>query len=300
LGDGDKAIALPRLSPALESEAAPLLKGDGHELKYHNFSVVMHKHRRFAIFSAANVNFAERYEMGRPRDAWRIDHRIEIKHQVGESLYAANQFDRGHLTRREDLEFGPTAMAALQSAADTCHFTNCVPQHARFNQNKEIWQGIERHLLESAIVANQFKAQVITGPVFAEGDPEYRGIQYPLAYWKVVAAINSSGKLFATAYLASQADAIDQYGIEAAPEVPFTAFKNFQVRIAEIERLTGLTFWSDKGNVSLSAVDPLAKSSNRRGGSARRTRVRRDESSLVSSDHPGYLELASLDDIVMD
>jgi endonuclease G, mitochondrial len=300
LGEGEKLVGLPQLSPALEAEAAPLIKGGGFELKYHNFSVAMHKRRRLAIYSAANINFAERYEMGRPRDSWRIDHRIEIQHQVGESLYASNQFDRGHLTRREDLEFGPTAMAALQSAADTCHFTNCVPQHARFNQSKEIWQGIERHLLESAIVANQFKAQLFTGPVFREDDPEYRGIQYPISYWKVVAAINASGKLFATAYLASQADVIDQYGIEAAPEVPFGPFKSFQVRIAEIERLTGLSFVSGKNNASLSMVDPLATSSTRRRSSGRRLRVRRDESFESVEGRSDYLELSSLDDIVLD
>ncbi len=303
LGSKDKTIPLPVLSPALRNVAAPLLRpGTGHELKYHNYSVVMHAKRRFAIFSAANISFAGRYDMSRPRDHWRLDQRIAVEHQVGEFLYAANQFDRGHLTRREDLEFGTSPKAALQSAADTCHFTNCTPQHAKFNQNKEVWQGIERHLLESAIIANQFKAQVITGPVFSEDDPEYRDVQYPLSYWKVVAAINASGRLFATAFLASQVDVIDRYGIEAAPEVPFGPYRHFQVRITEVERLTGLTFVSGaEGEKSLSEVDPLATTESGRG--RRRGRggrpVRPHESSVLTASEADYHHLQSLDDVVM-
>jgi endonuclease G, mitochondrial len=87
----------------------------------------MHRKRRFAIYSAANVSFGDRYLMGRPADVWRIDPRIHQKAQVGQFYYARNKFDRGHLTRREDLEFGKSPELALGSAGDTCHFTNCTP-----------------------------------------------------------------------------------------------------------------------------------------------------------------------------
>jgi hypothetical protein len=60
---------------------------------------------------------------------------------------------------------------------------------------------------------------------------------YPVQYWKIAAALNSAGELFATAYLASQADVIARLGIEA--DVPFSPFKLFQVKVSEIERLTG-------------------------------------------------------------
>lgn len=294
LGKAELRVNLPRLSPALEHVVTPLLAPQGQNkyvLNYHNFSVAMHRERRFALYSAANVDFSQRYAMSRPTDVWREDHRIPLNAQVSNFLYASNKFDRGHLTRREDLEFGPTPLLALQSAADTCHWTNCTPQHERFNQNKEIWQGIERHVLENAIVANHFKAQVITGPVLDEDDPKYKDIQYPLQFWKVVAALNSAGQLFATAYLASQAESIAKYGIEAAVE-PFGPYKTFQVPIAEIERLTGLTFTSgDK--VSLSRVDPLSN----RDRKLRRRRVISNESALAAMPE-GYLELGSVEDIV--
>jgi endonuclease G, mitochondrial len=262
LGGGDKIVGFPKCSDALEAEVAPLLKptkDNKFYLHYINYSVVMHKTRRFAIYSAANVTFAKRFEMSRPPDVWRTDPRIKAEHQVGAFYYKHNQFDRGHLTRREDLEYGDTPKDALGSAGDTCHYTNSTPQHAQFNQNKEIWQGIERHVLEDAIVDERFNAQIITGSVFDEGDPKYRDIKYPLQYWKIVAAINSKDELFATAFLASQEEVIDQFGIEVT-EVPIGPFKTFQTKISEIERLTQLKFVSGAaGTTSLSKADPLEK-----------------------------------------
>jgi endonuclease G len=280
----------------LAAEAEPLLvPGSKNKcvLHYHNFSNVMHAKRRFAIYSAANVSFAQRYDMSRPEDVWRRDPRIRLDVQVENSYYVSNNFDRGHLTRREDLEFGPSPQDALASAADTCHWTNCTPQHSQFNQNKEVWQGIERHLLENAIVKNHFNAQVFTGPVFDEGDPEYRRIQYPQQYWKVVAALDASGKLFATAYILSQVDIIDQFGIEA--EVPFGPYKTYQVKISEVERLTGLKFsYTEQGKAKapLRERDPL-ESPPKPG---RRRRVRRMESMVIGA-ASDYLEIADLDDI---
>ena len=181
--------------------------------------------------------------MNRPPDVWRRDTRILAEYQIENWYYASDKFDRGHLTRREGLEFGDDPQAALISASDTCHWTNCTPQHERFNQNKEIWQGIERYILESSIYNNHINAQIITGSILDGGDPEYRNFQYPLQFWKIVAALDSKGSLFATAYLAGQEEVIAQFEIEIT-EVPFGAYKTFQTKIAEIERLTGLTFVS--------------------------------------------------------
>lgn len=263
LGSGAKQINLPRLSPALEKASAKLVAPlKGNVLKYHNYSVVMHAARRFAIYSAASVSFANRYDMNRPPDVWRVDPRIDIGAQVTNFYYAGNQFDRGHLTRREDLEFGKTPAVALTAAADTCHWTNCTPQHKGFNQNKALWQGIERHVLEHAVVSGRFNAQVLTGPILHKDDPVYTSfpkIQYPARYWKVVAALTSAGKLFATAFILDQTDVIEEFGLKEGVPVPFTAYKTFQVPVAEVERLTGLTFTSGDGKgTSLSKVDPLA------------------------------------------
>lgn len=287
-------VGLPVLSSQLAQQAARLIHprpDNSHILHYHHFSVVMHAQRRFAIYSAANISFTQRYSMNRPRDVWRIDPRIAATAQVGASYYEDNQFDRGHLTRREDLEFGDTPLMALQSAADTNHFTNCTPQHKLFNQGKALWQGIERHILEDAIMSGHFKAQVITGAVFDKADPLYRQVQYPLQFWKVVAAVNVQGKLFATAYLASQRDTIAQSGLEAAPALPFTPYRTFQLKIAEVERLTGLSFvCGARDDKPLRRYDPLEHPlPPPAGGTA---------PALAASAAPDYIELNSLTDII--
>ena len=264
-GKQDGQVFLPQLNPALVKKAAPLIADPkDNVLAYRHFSVVMHKARRFAIYSAANVDFSGRFQLTRPKDVWRFDPRIAPEAQVGEAFYENNQFDRGHLTRREDQEYGATQSNALDAAADTCHWSNCTPQHARFNEGRELWQGIERHILENAVAKDNFKAQVITGPVFEPKDPALPGFAetpYPLRYWKVVAAINASGKLFATAYVLDQRQTIAEFGLRGAPELPFTPYKTFQTTIAAIEKLSQLTFTGTKGasRMSLSAFDPLTQ-----------------------------------------
>ena len=294
LGKAAHRVAFPVLGDALEAVAAPLLKpknGNKHVLHYHNYSVVMHAQRRLPIYSAANISFAHRFEMSRPPDVWRRDPRILAEYQLENWYYASNQFDRGHMTRREDLEFGATPKVALASAADTCHWTNCTPQHARFNQNKEIWQGIERYLLEISILEGAFNAQVITGPILDDGDPEYRKVKYPLQFWKVVAALTAKGSLFATAYLASQEAIIASFGIEVT-EVPFGAYKTYQTKIAEIERLTGLAFMCGAGDKrSLRELDPLEHVPP-----GRRRRARPTEATGIAIP-ANYYEISDLEDI---
>jgi len=298
LGEGGSFVGLPVLSDALALEAAPLIKAPGETvLKYLGMSVVMHAKRRWAIYSAANVDFANRFAMGRPKDVWRTDPRVRAEHQVGEFYYSKNQFDRGHLTRREDMEFGTTRVAALQQAADTCHFTNATPQHARFNQSKQLWQGLERHLLEDSIQRDDFRATVFTGPILREDDPVYarvKDIQYPVRFWKVAVARTGAGKLFAAAFILDQSDVIAQFGIEATG-VPFGAFKTFQVPVAEIERLTDLRFvCGANGETDLKSFDPLAPSTQR----TRRRQPRLVESTGDATIPDNYLPLDDLDEIV--
>ncbi len=280
-GKLDGRVFLPTLGDKLAAQVAPLLSDKGNILDYHHYSVVLHKARRFAIYSAASIDFSGRFLIPRNKDVWRVDPRISADLQVTGACYQKNQFDRGHLTRREDLEYGANEASAIAAADDTCHWTNCTPQTAKFNEGKQLWAGLELHILEQAVKKNRFKAQVITGPVFGARDPVipgFPGVRYPLRYWKVVAAINASDKLFATAYVLDQRSQIAP-ATRAAPEVPFTPYKTFQTTIANIEALTGLSFTCGQGakRVALKLFDPLA-----------RTRV-----------VGGYLPLESLDDVVV-
>ena len=263
-GKADGRVFLPDLSPALAKQATTLSASPKETvLRYRNYSVVMHRIRRFAIYSAANVDFSGRFVLARPKDVWRIDPRIGAASQVTAACYENNQFDRGHLTRREDLEYGPDKATALACADDTCHWTNCTPQAAKFNEGRQLWAGLERHILEAAVAKDSFRAQVVTGPIFMPKDPPLPGfaeVRYPLRYWKVVSAINASSRLFATAYVLDQRPEITP-AIRGAPEVPFGPYKTFQTKIGEIERLTDLTFTAGQGSkrVSLSLFDPMVK-----------------------------------------
>ena len=281
-GKLDGRVFAPTLSDRLAAQAAPLLGANkGNVLDYHHYSVVLHKARRFAIYSAASIDFSGRFAIPRNKDVWRVDPRIDASLQVTGECYRNNQFDRGHLTRREDLEYGATEADAVAAANDTCHWTNCTPQAAPFNEGKQLWAGLELHILEEAVEKNRFRAQVITGPVFGVRDPPipgFPGLRYPLRYWKVVAAINASDKLFATAYVLDQRAQI-RPATRAAPEVPFTPYKTFQTTIANIEALTDLAFTCGQGakRVALKTFDPLA-----------RTKA-----------IGGYLPIESLDDVVV-
>lgn len=100
---------------------------------------------------------------------------------------------------------------------------------------------------------------VLTGPVLAETDPRYRGIQIPLAFWKVAAWV-SDGALAATGYLLDQSAELVGVELEIALRraaathavPPLGAFRTFQVPIADIEVLTALNLGL------LSAADRLA------------------------------------------
>lgn len=124
---------------------------------------------------------------------------------------------------------------------------------------------MERHILEFSVDPKKgkgFRAQVFTGPVLSKSDPEFDEVpdlRIPMKFWKVCAAVTSSGKLFAVAYLVDQTPVIKQYGLkEAAGEAPFEPYKLFQLPIAELEAMINLKFTcGPTGKMQLSDFDPL-------------------------------------------
>ncbi|GAA1651690.1 DNA/RNA non-specific endonuclease [Saccharothrix algeriensis] len=239
---------LPELSAAL-AEVAAVVDADApgsarHLLKYQHFSIAMHTERKFAIFTASNIDGSLSRMLKRGQDRWSFDPRLDASLQVGNALYAGNDLDRGHLVRRLDPAWG-SLEDAKRAEKDTFFFTNATPQHIEFNQH--LWLELEDYLLGHADTLD-FRACVYTGPVFSEEDPEYRGVQLPRAFWKVAVMVHAeTGKLTATAYTVSQADLITDI------EFVFGQFKTYQVPIARIEELTGLRFGKLKN------ADPLAR-----------------------------------------
>jgi endonuclease G, mitochondrial len=261
LGSGARRVPLPTLSPALKAKAAVNRKAapgaDPHILPYHHFRLVMNRERKMAFYTAGNIDGSVSYRIKRETDKWIRDPRIGKEEQTGESLYAANPLDRGHLVRRLDPAWGDSFAVAKVANDDTFHFTNCTPQHKDFNQNQGTWAGLEDYILDNAD-KEDFKVTVFTGPVLRADDPVYREVQLPRQFWKVVVMVKSNGKLSATAYLLSQASLLTN--LEEA--FAFGPYKTYQVTVKKIESLTGLNFgnlktFDPKNNLETDAADEI-------------------------------------------
>ncbi|WP_371416582.1 DNA/RNA non-specific endonuclease [Plantibacter sp. T3] len=144
---------------------------------------------------------------------------------------------------------GPVEIAR-QANVDTFCYTNAAPQAADFNQSLELWNGLEDLVLEYAS-AGRRRLSVFTGPVFADTDPLYRGVQIPRRFWKV-AAWSNDGALAASGYLLDQSAQLDDLDLdrssaiddthEAAAVPSLGPFRTFQLPILDLANLTGLDF----------------------------------------------------------
>jgi endonuclease G len=209
-----------------------------YELPYHHYSVVLNAKRRLAFFTAVNIDGTQEKNLGkREQDKWIFDKRVENRLQIGNEWYG-KPFDRGHLVRRLDPAWGRTKAIAKTANDDTFHFTNCSPQHARFNQGKNLWQGLENYLLDTATKEDR-RISVFTGPIFEADDPVYEGVQVPRQFWKVAAWVRPDGTMGAAGFIVCQEELLTAMGLEAAAE---QVARTFQARISEIERLTKLDF----------------------------------------------------------
>ena len=235
---GGAPVPLPPLTGAAARDTVKFTGPNGRtdELRYHHFSVVMSKSRRFARLTAVNIDGGQSVEFDRENDAWSFDPRIDKKFQVGNALYADNPFDRGHLVRRLDPVWGGSEVAAFANG-DTFHFTNCSPQHERFNRNPQVWAGIENYILKNAD-NRDLRVTVFTGPVLRAADPPFADIKVPLQFWKVVAFRRADGALAASAYLLSQENLVED--VVADEEFVFGAYKTFQVSVSQVATAASL------------------------------------------------------------
>jgi endonuclease G len=225
-----RPLPFPTLSPELTAVASA-------ELRYHHFSVVMHRARRLALFTACNIDGKLARRLRRESDRWIFDPRLLADEQTGEAVYRDNDLDRGHLVRRLDPAWGTSDIQAKTANDDTFHFTNATPQHHAFNAGQTLWAGLEDYVLQNA-ETHDLAVSVLTGPVLAPDDDVYRGVQLPRQFWKIVAMVNQSGNLSVTGYLLSQTALIHDLPTEEA--FSYGAYRTFQVPVRRIAALTGL------------------------------------------------------------
>jgi endonuclease G len=248
-------VDLAKLVAPLANRIAPLLDGTRiGELKYQNFSVIMDNRRDLALLTATNID-SESYmnvdrKTGQVGDAegetWYKDRRISDEYCLDQSFYSAwsHKFDRGHLTRRNDPTWGPTKTEAERANADTFHFTNCTPQHFRFNQSADFWQGIERYVLEQGVLqpGRAKRLTVLQGPVLDDRDDPWAGdVQVPAQFWKIVIWNGANGPR-AVGMLANQSDLFDEdrINLRRPDEDKSVEVRQFHVPLSRLAKLTKL------------------------------------------------------------
>ena len=230
--DPQVALPTPGASHTVLKISIPYVAQD--TLPYTHFSIMMSESRRFAIFTAENINGALKIKLKRT-DRWGFDPRIPRSAQVGHTaFYGPEPFDKGHMVRRENPGWGETEKEARLGEDDTFVYPNAMPQMPQLNQ--KTWLSLEDYVLENAKTQG-FKVCVFTGPVFRADDPSYSGIQVPTDFWKVVVALNAdTSELLASAYLLSQEGLMPTEGFRYGP------FKTYQVPVQRIEELADLKF----------------------------------------------------------
>ncbi|MDQ3292462.1 MAG: DNA/RNA non-specific endonuclease [Bacteroidota bacterium] len=250
-------VPLPQLQADQQADLAPVDGTTNNLANYINYSLALSKTRGFPYFVAANID-GHLFKKVSRTDNWRKDSRIDYAHQWGEELYKARKsdFDKGHMTKREDVQWGKTVVEARAAADTTFYFTNAVPQHAELNQ--QIWAELENYILHTESVPNNLRISVFTGPVLRPTDPVFvtkvlgKEIQLPTLFWKVVVFTKDDQRLYRVGFLMGQEELLRKARIVKPEPVEIAAratdlfldfedAQTYQVNIATIEQLTNLT-----------------------------------------------------------
>jgi endonuclease G len=184
---------------------------------------------------------------GAEGDKWFLDPRVDSSSYLTQSFYGdwSDYFDRGHLTRRTDPTWGDEDVAE-RANADTFHFTNCSPQHFRFNESAKFWQGAERYVLENGVLSSDSKTHitVFQGPIFyAQNDLFADEVQIPSSYFKVIVWQGNEG-MKSVGLVVDQSALLHETrrSLGAPHDLPAVNVSQWRVSIASIEQRTGLSF----------------------------------------------------------
>ncbi|WEK34511.1 MAG: DNA/RNA non-specific endonuclease [Candidatus Pseudobacter hemicellulosilyticus] len=256
------AVNLPTLNSKQSEDLAPVDGRPDNVAEYINYSLQVSASRGFPYYTASNIDGVN-FKKAPRRDAWRTDQRISREHQWGPELYRADKsdFDKGHMTKREDVQWGDSIAIASKAADATFFYTNAVPQHAQLNQ--QIWRSLEDYVLHTEARQHDLLISVFTGPVLSKKDPWFvtpvknRRLQLPILFWKIIYFTRKDGSLYRVGFLMSQSSLLFSEGIvetaitekargeETEEDQLFMEFEEadtYQVNIGTIETLSGLQF----------------------------------------------------------
>lgn len=289
----DFKVPLPTLNSSQMQDIAKS-NSDKEILHYQYYSVIQSKSRKFPFFSACNLHGREFRQVDRFKGSFIKDSRLDRELQWDDDFYKYSKFedkdgnvtsytdifDRGHMTKREDTQWGKDDAEAFNGNKYTFFFTNALPQHSHLNG--VVWRGLESYILDGATDGKKaegddvYKINIITGPVFQEDDPRVdleikkkpdskiinKEIQLPVLFWKVVYfKKKSDDKLYCIGFMMGQKtlleEAFSHLGLVAKDgdeekSEPFLNYQDkevYQVKVSFIAEKTGLTFHE--------AIDPL-------------------------------------------
>ena len=259
-GYDEQFLGIPVAVPRVLNETVVSHLDDGsHILPYEHFSVVLHKVRRLALLTVANVDadpVRVRPEPGRDysrkgltglgendQERWFTDPRIPAVHQLPDRFFTQDRasFDKGHIVRRQDVAWGDSFDEVRRANGDTFHVTNCSPQVARFNRSnfKGVWGELENLILAQAKTERYC---LIAGPVLRADDPIFRGVDddgivriaIPRRFWKIV--VGRSGDALQTFAFVLEQD-LSETDLEFAVDEPW---RTRMISLPDLEALSAL------------------------------------------------------------
>jgi endonuclease G len=263
-------VDFPIFGKRHKGDIAPVENSSKSVLHYMNYSVVLSKSRKFPFFTASNID-GELFKKASRAKSWKKDERAK-EYQWGQELYSAEKsdFDKGHMVKREDVQWGETIGLAQLAADSTFYYSNAVPQHKDLNQ--EIWKSLEDYILHTETRKKNLKICVFTGPVLTENDPLFvtkvkeESVLLPTIFWKLVVFQKEDGQLYRVGFMMSQNRLLIENGIVEELEAGFAEDELFmqfddaatyQVNVSLIEKLADLKLpiaidsYTDERNMKL-------------------------------------------------
>ncbi|MER8431429.1 DNA/RNA non-specific endonuclease [Mesorhizobium caraganae] len=237
-------IGLPRITGELRSDAvAP-------PLDYINYSLVMGRSHRMAIYSAVNLDRPQRLPLQVTASRLKPDSRLPVDYQPRPSWYF--RADRPWLAARfasaSDIAWGPefagdSATAALKLAQYASFLPNTMPQPRAFYGGQwlplESWVRSQHNPLANRVT-------IFSGPVFRPADQPVDGVPVPYAYWKLAV---SSVPAAVKGEITEPEFVVDAFFIPADATGAFDP-ERYRLPVAELEKRTSLNFgtlieWTD-------------------------------------------------------
>ena len=101
-------IEFPKPQAELKKFIAKVSGTDSMILNYYNYTTIFHSVRMMPIISGVNIDGdpGKRKDKSERKDVWLRDKRLSFDIQLSDSYYSGSGFDRGHMSRREDANWG--------------------------------------------------------------------------------------------------------------------------------------------------------------------------------------------------